>query len=143
MHSIIKSSFYIIFLVLTLVVGTKLLLNSKGNILVRIFGLTVLLLGVGEGFHIVPRILEIFTSDIGTYGSLMETGRFISSLSIIFVYLLLSWFGKIYYKITDKRYLEIVLLVFGFIGVVLSIVLRNSTDNLLILLRNIPIMIVV
>lgn len=142
MHSIIKSSFYIIFLVLAFTFGIKLLLNSKGNKLVMILGLSTLLLGIGEGFHIVPRILEIFANDIDTYGQIIETGRFISSISIIVVYFLLFWFWRVYYKISDKRYLEIVLIVFGFIGVTLSVIFKDSTGYLMVIVRNIPLIVI-
>ncbi len=140
MHAAIKSSFYIIFLVLALIVGIKMLINSKGNILAMIFGLTILILGVGEGFHIVPRILEIFSSDIGTYGPMMETGRFISSISIIFVYLLLFDFWRVYYRVTNIKKAKMTFMVFAVAGVVLSVILKDSTDTLLIVLRNIPLM---
>ena len=142
MHSIIKSSFYIIFLVLVLVVGIKMLINSKGNVLAMIFGLTILVLGVGEGFHILPRILEIFNNDIGTYGPMMETGRFISSISIILVYLLLFRFWKKYYKVTDNTNMEKILLLLGVIGVILSVIFKDSTDYSLIILRNLPIILI-
>lgn len=138
MHSVIKSSFYMIFLVLALFVSVKLLLNSKGNKKIMIFGLLTFLLGIGEGFHIVPRILEIFNSDIDTYGPLMDSGRFISSISIIIVYLLLFWFWRVYYGVTDKKHMEIILLVLGFIGVILSVVLKDSSNFFPIILRNLP-----
>ena len=70
MHSIIKSTFYIAFIIISFVVSTNMLLRSKGNKKVKIFGFMVLLLGVGESFHLVPRILEIFLEN----GSIILNG---------------------------------------------------------------------
>lgn len=141
MHSIIKSSFYIIFLVLSIIVSTKLLLGSKGNVLRKILGITILFLGIGEGFHIVPRIFEIFTHDLEKFGSLIELGRFVSSITILFVYLYLYWFWKTYYKAEDNKVLELTLLILYFIGIALSIIFRDNTGYLLVLLRNVPVLI--
>ena len=142
MHSVIKSSFYITFLVLALVIGVKMLMNSKGNILVKLFALIVLFLGIGEGFHILPRIMEIFTNDIGTYGPMMKTGRFISSISIIFVYLLLFDFWRFYYRVSKVESIKKMLTILAVIGVILSVVLKDNTGTWYILLRNIPIMLI-
>lgn len=140
MHSVIKSSFYIIFILFSLGVGTHLLLSSKGNRLKKILGFMLVFLGIGEGFHIVPRLLEIFSSEINKYQSLIETGRFISSITILLFYLILYKFWSMFYeKEISKNRMYIVLLI-AVIGVVLSIIFKDNTDYLTVTLRNMPLL---
>lgn len=142
MHSIIKSSFYVIFLLLSLVVGIRMLLNSKDNKIVWIFGIILLLLGLGEGFHLVPRIIEIFTNDFENIEEFIDSGRFIASISIVFVYLMLLWFGKAYYKESISKKHDLILYVLAGISVIFSLLFKTTNDTYLILLRNIPMIII-
>ena len=140
MHSVIKSSFYIIFILSSIAVGSQLLLSSKDNRLKKIIGFMLLFLGIGEGFHIVPRLLEIFTSEINKYQSMIETGRFISSIAILFFYLILYWFRSGFYKKEISKNRTYIVLFIGIIGVVLSIIFKDNTEYFLVALRNIPLL---
>lgn len=142
MHSIIKSSFYIVFIAISLVAGISMLTSTKGDKKAKLFGFMILVLGIGEGFHLLPRILEIFTHNTTTLEPYINTGRFIASMTIIFVYLILYWFYKVYYKVSNTRNLDIVLYVLAVIGVTISVVLMNSEGTLLIVLRNLPMVII-
>lgn len=138
MHSIIKSTFYIIFIIISLVVGINMLINSKGDKRAKIFGFMVLFLGIGEGFHLVPRILEIFTNDSDIFGPIIDTGRFIASMTIVIVYLMLFRFWKVYYKVSTSKKLDIVLFVLAIISVSFSVIFMNTGETYFIALRNLP-----
>jgi len=138
MHSIIKSTFYIAFIIISFVVSTNMLLRSKGNKKVKIFGFMVLLLAIGESFHLVPRIMEIFTSGTDNYTKLIETGRFIASLSIVFVYLLLYWFWKVYNRVSSLNIHNIGLVVLGILSLSLSVIFHDTSNTILVFLRNLP-----
>jgi len=115
-----------------------MLLRSKGNKKVKIFGFMVLLLAIGESFHLVPRIMEIFTSGTDNYTKLIETGRFIASLSIVFVYLLLYWFWKVYNRVSSLNIYNIGLVVLGILSLSLSVIFHDTSNTILVFLRNLP-----
>lgn len=143
MHSVIKSSFYILFITISFLAGTTMLVKSKGDKRIKIFGTLVLFLGAGESFHLIPRIIEIFTNNSDILESYINTGRFIASISIIFVYLFLFWFWKVFYKETYSKRVDVILLFLSFIGVILSVVFKSSDEILLIMLRNLPTLLIV
>lgn len=142
MHSIIKSSFYIIFLFISFIAGSNMALRSKGSKGVQIFGFMVLFLGIGESFHLIPRIIDIFNHDLKSIESLINTGRLISSLTIVVVYLMLMWFSKLYYTQSISKKINIGFLCLGVTSLILSIVFMNSNQILIVLLRNIPIILI-
>lgn len=138
MHSIIKSSFYILFLIISIVISSNMLTKSKGSKETKIFGFMVLFLGVGESFHLVPRILKIFSDDSVHYDSMLESGRFIASLFIVIVYLFLFWFCKLFYKQKVSKKIDFILLAIGVFSLILSVFFKDSNETILILLRNLP-----
>lgn len=142
MHSIIKSTFYIAFIIISFLVASNMLVFSKGNRKVKIFGSVVLLLAIGESFHLVPRILEIFTSGAENYVDMIETGRFIASLSIVLVYILLYWFWKVYNEASTSSKLDIVLVILGMISLSLSVILQSSSETIFIFFRNLPMLVI-
>ena len=109
MHSVIKSMFYIAFIIISLYVGTTMFTKSNGEKSIKLFGFMVLFLGIGESFHIVPRVLDIFSFDIENIQQYIDTGRFIASISIIFVYLILIWLWKVYYEVNTTKNFNIIL----------------------------------
>lgn len=138
MHSIIKSLFYIIFIIASLSIGTILLADKKSNKAIRLFGFLVLFLGLGEGFHIIPRIIEIFNENQEGIQTYIENGRVISSLSIVVVYMLLNRFWKLNYSVSNTKNTDIALYILAVVSLVVSVILRDDTGILLVLLRNIP-----
>ena len=142
MHSVIKSMFYIAFIIISLYVGTTMFTKSNGEKSIKLFGFMVLFLGIGESFHIVPRVLDIFSFDIENIQQYIDTGRFIASISIILVYLILIWLWKVYYEVNTTKNFNIILYLLAIGGVILSLVLMKTDNSLLILLRNIPTLII-
>ena len=138
MHSVIKSTFYFVFIIIALFTSITMLTNAKGDRRISIFGLIVLFLGIGEAFHLVPRIIEIFTGNTENLQPYIDYGRVISSISIIFVYLFLFWFWKIYYKVSSPKNVDVALITLGVIGIVLSVILKSTDYTYMILIRNLP-----
>lgn len=142
MHVIIKSTFYILFILISLFVGVNMILKSKGDKKVKLFGTTVLVLGIGESFHIVPRIMEIFSDDSNNFDTLIENGRFISSIAIIFFYLLLLWFLKLISNLSATKKLDNSIFALSIISIIISVILKNSIDTLSVMLRNLPMLLI-
>jgi len=118
------------------------MLGSKESRFKRILGFAILFLAIGEGFHIVPRILEIFSTDVDKYQSIIEIGRFVSSITILFFYLMFYRFWSVFYKRQLSKNSSYVLILTGIVGVILSIFLKDNTEFYFVVLRNIPLLVI-
>ena len=82
-----ESSFDILYLIFAISFGLYLLIKRKDKISL-IFGIMTLLLGIGDAFHLIPRVISYFANDpLIFYKGL---GKLITSISMTFFYLLLE-----------------------------------------------------
>ncbi|MDY4129120.1 MAG: beta-carotene 15,15'-monooxygenase, partial [Peptostreptococcus porci] len=58
---VFESIFDIAYLLIVISLGIKLLNNKKSG--GRLFGIMAILLGAGDAFHLVPRIISHFTAN--------------------------------------------------------------------------------
>ena len=61
MPAIGESIFDIIYLIFAITSGIVLLARAKGRAAITLFGLMTLLLGAGDFFHLIPRVLNYWT----------------------------------------------------------------------------------
>ena len=93
-----ESSFDIIYLTFALVFGLILIIKHKNRVAL-LFGIMALILGVGDAFHLIPRVVSYFVGDeLILYKGI---GKFVTSISMTIFYSLLE-FARI--RLTnDKR----------------------------------------
>jgi len=72
-----ETTFDILYLVIALVVGISILMRSK-NKLGKLMGIATLILGFGDAFHLVPRILNNFNDS--DYTAALGIGKLAGSL---------------------------------------------------------------
>ena len=106
------------------------------------FACFALILAIGDSFHLIPRILSMWSKKDKVYTSLIGQGKQISSLSMTVFYVGLWLIGYSLYD-TDAKYLTIIIFVFAVIRVVLCLMPQNkwAADDSPYswqLLRNIP-----
>ena len=74
-----ESSFDIAYLVIAVVLGIMMISKSK-NKLGKMMGITTLVLGCGDAFHLVPRVLNYFVDyDFTMY---LGVGKLVTSITI-------------------------------------------------------------
>lgn len=101
MPALPESIFDICYLVFAIVSGVLLLKNSKGRKYVRIFGIMTLLLGCGDAFHLVPRVLNYWTD--GDYTAALGIGKLVTSITMTLFYILIEYARRDRYKITGEK----------------------------------------
>ncbi len=86
-----ESAFDILYLISVMVLSSLILIRGRRNKerAVIIFGLMGLLLGFGDSFHLVPRIIGHLTTGLEDYQSYLGFGKLITSISMTFFYILL------------------------------------------------------
>ena len=141
MPALPESIFDICYLVFAIVSGVLLLKNSKGRKYVRIFGIMTLLLGCGDAFHLVPRVLNYWTD--GDYTAALGIGKLVTSITMTLFYILIEYARRDRYKITGEKGVLASVWILGIIRIALCCFPQNgwtSAEPSLLwgILRNIP-----
>ena len=101
MPALPESIFDVCYLVFAVVSGIILLIKSCGRKEIHFYGWMTLLLGCGDAFHLVPRVLNYWTD--GDYVAAMGIGKLITSLTMTVFYLLMEYARRERYHIKDEK----------------------------------------
>ncbi len=138
---LIESLFNVSYLILVIAIGVRLLFEDTK--IARLFGIMAIVLGAGDSFHLLPRIMAHLTvNGFENYSVALSWGQFVTSLTMTVFYVLFY----IYYKKINGQSSKIRdLLIFGLAltRVVLVMMPQNGWGELpgnytFSLLRNIP-----
>ena len=141
MPALPESIFDICYLIFAIVSGVLLLKKSKGRKYVRIFGIMTLLLGCGDAFHLVPRVLNYWTD--GDYTAALGIGKLVTSITMTLFYILIEYARRDRYKIAGEKGVLASVWILGIIRIALCCFPQNgwtSAEPSLLwgILRNIP-----
>lgn len=141
MPALPESIFDICYLVFAIVSGILLLKKSKDRKYVRIFGIMTLLLGCGDAFHLIPRVLNYWTD--GNYTAVLGIGKLVTSITMTLFYILIEYARRDRYKIAGEKGVLASVWILGIIRIALCCFPQNgwtSAEPSLLwgILRNIP-----
>lgn len=92
MPDIFESVFDIFYLLFAILTGVFMLVNAQGRILPQLGGALALVLGLGDAFHLLPRVRRALFG-YGKYTKkAMGAGIFVSSITMTVFYILLYYF---------------------------------------------------
>ncbi len=135
-----ESSFDIIYLLYAVISGCIILAKGKRKE-DRLMGSAVLILGCGDAFHLVPRVLNYFSSVDMT--AALGIGKLITSVTMTVFYCLLYYVWLKYYSENENRMTSI--LVWGLAGIRIILCLfpqngwvQNDSGMTWGIIRNIP-----
>ena len=135
-----ESTFDILYLLFAIVSGCVMLVRGRGRT-EKEMGLAALILGVGDAFHLVPRVLNYFLT--GDFTAALGIGKLVTSITMTVFYLLVYdiWAGC--YHAEKKRIVTAALWVLLAVRIGLCLFpqngwLSNSSDMTWGILRNIP-----
>lgn len=111
MQAIIESLFDTVYLFSVVIIGILMILKSKGNRQFTLFGIMAVILGCGDAFHLVPRILALSTTGFESYVVLLGLGKWITSITMTIFYVLLYHVWLERYQI--KHHIKITIIVYG------------------------------
>lgn len=78
-----------------------MLAKAKGRTCVKLFGVMTLILGLGDSFHLVPRVLNYWTQ--GDYTAALGIGKLVTSITMTAFYLLLEYARRDRYMISGQK----------------------------------------
>ena len=141
MPAIGESIFDVLYLIFATGSGITLLVKAKGRTVITLFGLMTLLLGAGDSFHLIPRVLNYWTD--ADYTAALGIGKLITSITMTVFYLLFEHARRKRYGITGQKPVLITMWLLSAIRVALCCFPQNgwtSANPSLLwgILRNIP-----
>ena len=88
-----ESLFDVAYLVMVVALGVRLLLEDAEG--AKLFGIMAILLGLGDSFHLLPRIMSHLNPEgFEAYESALSWGQFVTSITMTIFYLLYYYYYK-------------------------------------------------
>ena len=90
---------------LTGVITAGMIMATKGgkNALVKKFGWMAILLGVGDAFHLIPRMYALWTTGLEANAAALGIGKWITSVTMTVFYLILYYIYRERYAIKGQK----------------------------------------
>ena len=141
MPAIGESIFDVLYLIFAIVSGIVLLVKAKARPVMTLFGLMTLLLGAGDSFHLIPRVLNYWIDADYTAG--LGIGKLVTSITMTVFYLLFEYARRKRYGITGRKSVLITMWLLSVVRIALCCFPQNgwtSAEPSLLwgILRNIP-----
>ena len=95
-----ESAFDILYLIFAIVSGIVMLVKARDRA-GRLMGLAALILGCGDAFHLVPRVLNYFIG--ADFTAALGIGKLVTSVTMTVFYVLLYYVWREYYKERAKK----------------------------------------
>lgn len=143
-----ESIFDICYLLFVITLSTMILrrgLHTK-NKATAIFGIMGLLLGIGDSFHLIPRIIGHLTTGLQDYQTALGIGKLITGITMtIFYFILLKYLEETTQEKSKSVNISIISLMiirFALLFLPGNDWLNNGTDLTFGIIRNIPFLII-
>lgn len=126
MQAIMEPIFHVVYLTTVIILGIKMLIKSKENQYFKLFGLMAIILGVGDSFHLLPRVYALLTTGLENHAASLGFGKLITSITMTVFYLILYKIWKIRFDVKISKTLDIVMYVLAGLRVVLCLFPQNQ-----------------
>ena len=135
-----ESSFDILYLLFAVISGCIILCRAR-NKTEKLMGLAAVILGCGDAFHLMPRVLNYFST--GDFTVALGIGKLVTSITMTLFYLLVYYVWLGYYRVQENRGTTMVLWILALLRIALCLFpqngwLQNSSDMTWGIIRNIP-----
>lgn len=121
-----ESTFDLLYLVLIIGMGLVLCIKatSKG---MRLFGIMALVLGIGDSFHLVPRVIALVSgSDMEIYATPLGIGKFVTSITMTVFYIILYYIYRDRYKLQGQKGLTLAMFLLAATRIALCLFPQNE-----------------
>lgn len=126
MQALMETLFDIVYLTTVITLGVIMITKSKGNKQYRLFGIMAVVLGLGDSFHLVPRMIALCTTGLDQYTAALGIGKFITSITMTFFYLLLYYVWRIRYNMKGKAGLTLCFYLLAAVRIILCLFPPNA-----------------
>ncbi|HOV93255.1 MAG TPA: hypothetical protein PLT87_00045 [Spirochaetales bacterium] len=126
MQAIMESIFDVAYLITVLTIGILMARNSKGKKQYLLFGIMAIVLGAGDAFHLVPRVIALSTGRMQDYTAALGIGKAITSITMTIFYVMLYHVWRIRYNLKGKTGLSVAVYALAAIRIGLCLLPQNQ-----------------
>jgi hypothetical protein len=126
MQAVMESGFDISYLVIVTILGTLILKNSSGQKEFILMGIMSLVLGFGDAFHLVPRIISLNASSGTDYTAALGFGTLVTSITMTIFYVLLYHVWLLRYHPAENSLRTIVIYGLSIIRIAICLLPQNN-----------------
>ncbi len=122
---LIETIFDIAYLSTVFISAILLLASGEAGSLRWQFGLMALVLGVGDSFHLLPRIYDLWNSGTKAHTALLGIGKLVASITMTVFYVILWNIGVTYYEGTAAGYMNVIIYALAALRILLCLFPQN------------------
>lgn len=126
MQGIMEAIFETIYLLFAVFCGVYLLIKAKGRLDYLLLGIAILILGGGDAFHLIPRMIALNTTGLQDYKVALGLGKLVTSITMTFFYVIMYIFLIVRYKKNLPLWLHVV---YGFLFLVRIVLVSLPYNN--------------
>lgn len=126
MQAIIETLFDVCYLVSVITIGIRMVKSSKNSRQFKLFGWMAIVLGAGDSFHLIPRIIALCTTGLENFTVALGLGKWITSITMTLFYVLLYYVWRERYEIKGQKNLTIAVYLFAAIRIALCMMPQNN-----------------
>ena len=126
MQAIIETLFDVCYLVSVITIGIRMVKSSKNNRQFKLFGWMAIVLGAGDSFHLIPRMIALCTTGLEKFTVALGLGKWITSVTMTLFYVLLYYVWRERYEIKGQKNLTIAVYLFAAIRIALCMMPQNN-----------------
>ncbi len=141
-QAIVETVFEIPYLSFVIIAGLIMIVKGKGS-LVKLAGVMSLVLGLGDSFHLIPRVYALWTGGIAEHVAILGVGKLITSITMTLFYMIMYYVWRGYYEVEGRKPVTYSMWALAILRIALSVLPQNEwlspNPSLLFgVLRNIP-----
>ncbi len=129
MQAIMETLFDTFYLTSVIFLGYIMFTNNKSNKKLRLIGIMSMILGFGDAFHLVPRLIALFTSGLEAHAKYLGFGKLITSITMTIFYIILYHVYLLHYKKEEKKGITSTLYLLGITRIFLILMPQNDWFN--------------
>lgn len=107
MQAIMEPIFHVVYLTTVITLGIIMITKSKNNQYFKLFGIMAVILGLGDSFHLIPRIYALLTTGLENHPVSLGFGKFVTSITMTIFYLILFKIWELRFDIKNDKRLKI------------------------------------
>ena len=126
MQAIVETLFDAVYLIAVITIGVLMIRGCKGSRQFWLFGWMALVLGAGDSFHLVPRVLALCTTGLENYTVPLGLGKWITSITMAILYVLLYYVWRQRYQIKGQNHLTAAVYILAGVRIALCMMPQNQ-----------------
>lgn len=143
MRAIFESIFDILYLLTVITIGVVMIVKGRKNKEHLLFGIMAVVLGGGDSFHLVPRVIGMLSGNEAAYLVPMGIGKAITSVTMTAFYLLLYYVYRVRYQVKGEKTIHVSLYALSLVRIILCLLPQNEWTSAnpplwIGIVRNIP-----